>query len=74
MCLAVFNNLRNLARLGLIAAAITSVFGIGDLVRVPEIAVLELAVAVLAAAASAASFTGTYRAAGPVPTDESQAP
>jgi hypothetical protein len=63
MCIAVFNNLRWLSYFGLTAAAAVAVFGIGDLGRVPELAMLELLVAILAAAVSAASLTGTYRAA-----------
>ena len=67
MCIATFNNVRWLAYLGLTAAAATAVFGIGDLGRVAEIAVLELTIAGLAATVSIASLSGTYRAAD-VPT------
>ena len=63
MCLAVFNNLRHLAYLGLGAAAVVAVFGLGDLGRVPELAVLELLIAAMAAGVSFASLTGTYRPA-----------
>ena len=61
MCIAVFNNVRRIAQLGLVAAAATAVFGLGDLGRITELAVLELIVAGLAAIVSAASLTGTYR-------------
>ena len=68
MCVAAFNNLRRLPYLGLGAAAVVAAFGIGDLGRVSELAALELLIAASAAAVSAASLTGMYRAAPPTDT------
>lgn len=73
MCLAVFNNLRRLPYFGLGAAAVVVVFGIGDLGRVGELAALELLIAGLAAAVSAASLTGMYRAESVAPAGDSAA-
>jgi hypothetical protein len=63
MAIAAFANVRRLALLGIAAAAITAMFGIGDLRRVPGLATVELLIAGLAMAVSLASLTGTYRSA-----------
>jgi hypothetical protein len=63
MTIATFNNVRRLAILGIGASLATAGFGIGDLGRVDELAVLELLVAAVALVVSCASLTGTYRRA-----------
>jgi hypothetical protein len=67
MAIAAFANARWLALLGVGAAAVTAVFGIADLGRVPGLATLELIIAGVALAVSLASLTGTYRSARSVP-------
>ncbi|MEQ8438577.1 MAG: hypothetical protein RIB65_13880 [Ilumatobacter fluminis] len=61
MTIATFNNMRRLAWYGMGASLVTAVFGIVDLGRAPRLAAVELLVAGLAFAVSAASLTGTYR-------------
>lgn len=61
MLVATANNVRRLAVLGIAASVLMSVFGFGDLARVPGLAALELGVAAAALAVSIASLTGTYR-------------
>ena len=63
MVLAAINQIRRLAVLGLVAAAAVAIIGVVDLGYVRGLAIVELAIAAAAAIASAASLTGTYRAA-----------
>lgn len=65
MCLAVFNNMRAIAYLGLGASVVVATFGIIDLWYVPGLALVELLVAASGALVSLASLTGTYRTAPP---------
>lgn len=64
MVVGTLNNVRWLGRLGVGAALVTAVFGIGDLGRIERLAVVELLIAGLALVVSIASSTGTYRRAG----------
>ena len=68
MTVAAFNNVRRLAWFGMGASLVTAVFGVVDLGRVPRLAVVELLIAALAFAVSAASLTGTYRPAAAMTT------
>jgi hypothetical protein len=63
MLLATINQLRWLGWAGLAAAAAAAAVAIGDIDRVPGLALVEFAIAGAAAAASIASLTGTYRTA-----------
>lgn len=62
MLLATINQVRRLGWLGLVAAGSIGVVGIVDLGYVRRLGVVEIAIAVAAAAVSVASFSGTYRA------------
>jgi hypothetical protein len=73
ICIAVFNNLRRLPYLGLGAAVVVALFGVGDLGRVAELAALELLIAGIAAAVSAAALTGMYREASTDPAGDAAA-
>ena len=66
---AAFNNVRRLPWYGMGAALVTAVFGIVDLGRVPRLAIVELIIAGVAFAVSAASLTGTYRPIGAAAAD-----
>jgi hypothetical protein len=68
MVLGTINNVRWLGRFGLAASAVLAAIGLADLGRVTSIALTELAIAGAAAAISAASLTGTYRAPADRPT------
>ena len=63
MLLAIINNARWVAYAGLVAATALAAIAIGDLSRVRNIGLVELAVAVVAGVASMASLAGTYRTA-----------
>ncbi len=63
MLLAIINNVRWVAYGGLMAAIALAAIAIGDLSRVRNIGLIELAIAVVAGVASTASLAGTYRAA-----------
>lgn len=63
MLLATINHVKWLGRIGIVAAAVLVGFAVPDLDGFTSIASLELGIAVAAGAVSAASFTGTYRAA-----------
>jgi hypothetical protein len=63
MLLAIINNVRWVAYGGLLAAAALAAIAVGDLSRVRNIGLVELAIAVVAGVASIASLAGTYRAA-----------
>jgi hypothetical protein len=63
MLLAIINNLRWVAYGGLLAAAALAAIAIGDLSRVRNIGLVELAIAAVAGVASIASLAGTYRTA-----------
>jgi len=65
MLLAIINNVRWVAYGGLVAAAALAAVAIGDLSRVRNIGLIELAIAVVAGLASVASLAGTYRTATP---------
>lgn len=69
MLLGTINQVRRLSWFGLAASAVIGAVGLGDLGRVPSLALLELVIAAAAAAASLASLTGTYR---PAPTPSMQ--
>lgn len=61
MLLAIINNFRWTAYGGVLAAATLAAIAIGDLDRVQNIGLVELAVAITAGLASLASLAGTYR-------------
>jgi hypothetical protein len=61
MVVAALNNARRLPWAGLAASAACAAVGLGDLGRVPRLALVELAIAAAGAAVSVASFSGTYR-------------
>jgi hypothetical protein len=61
MVFAAIENVRWIAVAGVIASVVVAAVGIGDLGRVPSIAVVELAIAGAGAAVSVAALTGTYR-------------
>lgn len=61
MLLGTINQVRRLGWYGLLAAASIGVIGIVDLGYVRRLGIVEIAIAVAAAAASVASFSGTYR-------------
>lgn len=63
MLLAIINNVRWVAYGGLLASAALAAIAIGDLSRVRNIGMVELAIAVVAGVASMASLAGTYRTA-----------
>lgn len=69
MLLATINQLRWLSWIGLAAAASLAGFAIGDIDRVPGLALAEFVIAGAAAAVSIASLTGTYRAAANATTE-----
>lgn len=63
MLLAIINNVRWVAYGGVVAAAALCAIAIGDLGRVRNIGLVELAIAIATGLASIASLAGTYRAA-----------
>ncbi len=79
MLLGTINQVKWLGWFGLVASGVLAGYGIADLSRVGSIATIELIVAGLAAIASLASLTGTYRrvptaAATPEPESSGQLP
>ena len=63
MVIAVLNGTRSLPWAGLAAAASTAAVGVGDIGRVPGLAIAELALAAGGAAVSVAALAGRYRPA-----------
>jgi hypothetical protein len=62
MAAATLNRTRYVPLLGLGAAAVTAAVGVADLGRVRGLGVVEILVAVAAAAVSVAALSGMYRA------------
>lgn len=65
MLLVIINNVRWVAYGGMFAAVALGAIAVGDLGRVRNIGVIELAIAIVAGVASIASLAGTYRSAPP---------
>ncbi len=63
MLLAIINNVRWVAYAGIVAAAALAAIAIGDLSRVRNLGLVELAIAITAGLASVAALAGTYRSA-----------
>lgn len=63
MLLAIINNVRWVAYAGIVAAAALAAIAIGDLSRVRNLGLMELAIAITAGLASVAALAGTYRSA-----------
>ena len=61
MIVLAVNGNRRLPEIGLVAAAVTALFGLFDLTRVPRLAAVELAIAGAGALTAIAGFGGRYR-------------
>ena len=61
MIMGTINQVRWLGLFGLLASAVLAGYGIVDIVRIGALGALELLIAVVTAAVSIASLTGTYR-------------